>query len=164
MLSNWQWRELIRMNSSTDGLISACSSWLCPSHKQLSDILTTTQEITNSDHCRLDDAFYRSVVKGKSYCKDVKIGLSSNTYVRCCHWNTSDVKYCAHVTSQVWTRLSGESWSGLALCHYTIVSTQLCIFDQQHSCCQWRPHHWSVLRVRRILWHLSWRGGSKIRQ
>ncbi|XP_057214405.1 ATPase PAAT isoform X2 [Triplophysa rosa] len=60
MLYDWQRRELIRMNSSTDGLISAYSSWLCPSQKQLSDILTTTQEIRNSDHCRLeDDAFYR---------------------------------------------------------------------------------------------------------
>uniref|UniRef100_A0A8C2JTB1 Si:rp71-19m20.1 n=1 Tax=Cyprinus carpio TaxID=7962 RepID=A0A8C2JTB1_CYPCA len=39
--------SFIRMSSSEDAVVSARSSWLCSSQKQLSDVLTTTQD--NSD-------------------------------------------------------------------------------------------------------------------
>ncbi|XP_052426271.1 ATPase PAAT [Carassius gibelio] len=40
------------MSSSEDAVISARSSWLCSSQKQLSDVLTTTQDNSPSDECR----------------------------------------------------------------------------------------------------------------
>ncbi|XP_059387920.1 ATPase PAAT-like [Carassius carassius] len=42
------------MSSSEDAVISARSSWLCSSQKQLSDVLTTTQDNSPSDDCRFE--------------------------------------------------------------------------------------------------------------
>ncbi|XP_048027091.1 ATPase PAAT isoform X1 [Megalobrama amblycephala] len=44
----------MRMYSSKDSVISARSSWLCSSQKQLCDILITTQENSPNDDCSFD--------------------------------------------------------------------------------------------------------------
>uniref|UniRef100_A0A672RXW7 Uncharacterized protein n=1 Tax=Sinocyclocheilus grahami TaxID=75366 RepID=A0A672RXW7_SINGR len=54
----------IRMSSSEDAVISARSSWLCSSQKQLSDVLTTTQDNSPSDDCRCDPVCLQRAEEG----------------------------------------------------------------------------------------------------
>ncbi|XP_016144764.1 ATPase PAAT isoform X2 [Sinocyclocheilus grahami] len=52
------------MSSSEDAVISARSSWLCSSQKQLSDVLTTTQDNSPSDDCRCDPVCLQRAEEG----------------------------------------------------------------------------------------------------
>uniref|UniRef100_A0A671STT5 Uncharacterized protein n=1 Tax=Sinocyclocheilus anshuiensis TaxID=1608454 RepID=A0A671STT5_9TELE len=56
--------SFIRMSSSEDAVISARSSWLCSSQKQLSDVLTTTQYNSPSDDCRCDPVCLQRAEEG----------------------------------------------------------------------------------------------------
>uniref|UniRef100_A0A673HJM3 Uncharacterized protein n=1 Tax=Sinocyclocheilus rhinocerous TaxID=307959 RepID=A0A673HJM3_9TELE len=56
--------SFIRMSSSADAVISARSAWLCSSQKQLSDVLTTTQDNSPSDDCRCDPVCLQRAEEG----------------------------------------------------------------------------------------------------
>lgn len=88
---------MIRMNSSKDGLISVYSSWLCTSQNQLSDILTTTQDIRLRDHCKNEDyAFDRC----KAICLERAEGDSPCVITLQCLPNSASLISSVQVVSE----------------------------------------------------------------